>query len=196
MEQELDRHNSTRDSERAEGVAEVQALIKRYYIDFGVEILERIGHKDVKSESTLTILAVIDRPAAFRGADIAITIRKSDKPFSEIISKSLSALPKRLQKHLYEPGYRYLGIIFWTAGAARENPPADYSTLYMQSSVDLETFDSFCKLLLESSSNRNSRQFVNIRALGLESDEFIKHEQLSVAITGVKVSVQCDSHPS
>ena len=191
MDQEPDRHNSTRDSERAQRVAEVQALIKRYYIDFGVEILG-----DVKSQSTLTILAVIDRPEAFRGAEIAITISRSDKPFSEIISKSLSGLPKRLQKHLYEPGYRYLGIIFWIAGAARENPPPDYTTLHVHSSVDLETFDSFCKLLLESSSNRNSKQFVNIQALGLESDEFVKHEQLSVAITAVKVSVQCDSHPS
>ena len=170
MEQERDSHDSTRDSERAEGVSWVRALIKRYYIDFGVEI-----RKDVESQSTLSILAVIDEPEAFRGADIAITISRSDKPFSEIISKSLSGFPKRLQKHSYEPGYRYLGIIFWLAGPARENPPPDYSTLYMQSVVDLETFDSFRKLLLESSSDKKSKLFVNILTVGLESEKFVKH---------------------
>lgn len=184
--------NATPDnSEHYKESGEIKALIRNYYIDYGVDISDvPLLKNKITPELNLTILATIVAPKLFKDENIAVVIIGHEGPFTEIIGRSLGALPKRLQHHLYQPDYKYLGIIHWIAGQARENPPADYNTLYSFVHVDMDRFLNFCNLLIKTDSNTEVNQFVILRATGLESEEFASHKQLSVAIKGMKLSIE------
>ena len=182
------------ESGQAKELGEIKASIKRFHLDCGIDV-SRSYHDRGKTNpvSHLTVIAVINEPEIFKGDYVSISIRGLEKEMTEITTTSLSGLPKRLQAHLYNPDYKYLGIIHWIAGAARENPPADYSTLFVKLDTDMNTFSKLSNLLISCSVNSNFNKTINVRAINLECNEFVKHEQLSVAVTGITVSVQCDS---
>lgn len=179
------------DSESDGFEADLKALVKRVHIDHGVKTESAVG---AKTTAALTLIGVVDGPKAFKGAEIAATIESSAESIETIMDTSLRGLPKRLQKHLIDSEYKYFGIIHWIAGPARENPPADYDTLFMQSTVEAATFEEFRKTLAAAGISATCRQYLNVRAVGLQSNKFIKHDQLSVGITGIGLSVQYDFH--
>lgn len=191
-----DKHENNDNSDEsaiAEGIGELKASIKGFHADYGIDISSSYYNKgESKLLSKLTIFATVEYPEQFKDNDTCITIHGSENELSKIISNSLNGLPKRLQKHLYKPDYKYFGIIHWSAGASRENPPDDYSTLFVKLDTDMKTLKYLSKSLFQNSENKGFKNFVNIRAVGLDSTEFEKHKQLSVAVTGITISVEHD----
>lgn len=183
---------TTPEASEADGSpADLKALVKRVNIDNGVKAGSASG---AITTAALTLIGVVYSPKAFKGAEIAARIESSSEPLEAIIDTSLRGLPKRLQKHLIGSEYRYFGIIHWMTGPARENPPADYDTLFMQSKVEAATFEEFRKTLAAAGFSAMCRHYLNVRAVGLDSNKFIRHDQLSVGITGIWLSAQYDLH--